>query len=151
MDEFKKNIDTALSEAEKMTGEQVSDVYLGLSGTSIEVVTNTGVVAVLGQEVTEDDVNRTLDMAQNGVDLINKTVLKVIPSVFSVDNDEGTKNPIGMSAKKLEVRAHIFSIGANVLTNIKKGVYDVGVDVADFYPNVLSAGEAVLTRRQKEL
>lgn len=151
MDEFKKNIDDSLSEAEKMTGEQVSAIYLSLSGTHIEVVTNTGIISVPHGEVSTDDVNRVLDMSQNGVDLMNKVVLKVIPESFTLDMESGVKNPVGMSAKKLEVRSHIFCISSNIVSNIKKGIYDVGVDILDIYPNVLAAPEAVLSKRQKEL
>ena len=151
MDEFKKNLDTALSEAEKMTGEQVTSVYLVVSGPVVEMLTNTGIVAIPSQEITEDDINRALDMAQNGVDMTNRTVMKVIPETYTLDHQSGVKNPIGMAAKKLEVKAHIFLVGANVLNNIRKGVLDVGVDIGDVYPGVLTASEAVLTRRQKEL
>lgn len=151
MDEFKKNIDDSLAEAERMTGEQVSAIYLSLSGTNIDVITNTGIISVPHTEVSEDDVNRVLDMSQNGVDLMNKVVLKVIPESFTLDHESGVKNPIGMSAKKLEVRSHIFCVSSNILSNIKKGIYDVGVDILDIYPNILSAPEAVLSKRQKEL
>jgi cell division protein FtsA len=151
MDEFRSNIDASLSEAEKMIGEHVDAVYISLSGISIESVVNSGIVAVSGTEVTDDDVNRALDMSQNGVDLQNRTVLKVVPESFSLDGTTGIKNPVGMGAKKLEVRSHIISISESALTNIKKGISDVGVDIADIFANVLSAPEAVLTRRQREL
>ncbi len=151
MDEFKKNLDESLSEAERMTGEQVTNVSLNLSGSLIETVANVGIVSVLSTEVTDDDVNRALDMAQNGVDLTNRTVLKVIPETFTIDRQEGIKNPVGMAAKKLEVRAHIYSVSTNTLNNIKRAVADVGVGVLDAYPTLVTAGEAVLSRRQKEL
>ncbi len=71
-------------------------------------------------EVTEEDVNRALDMSQNGLDTMNRTILKVVPESFGLDLEIGIKNPVGMSGKKLEVRSHIISIGSNVLANIKK-------------------------------
>jgi cell division protein FtsA len=139
MEEFKSNLDTALAEAEKMTGDQVSHVYVGISGIHIDVAKNTGIVAVHGTEVTEDDMNRALDMSQNGVDLMNRNVLKVIPESFALDLESGIKNPVGMSGKKLEVRSHILSISSNILNNLRKGIYDIGVEILDVYPNVLSA------------
>jgi cell division protein FtsA len=151
MEEFKNNLDTALGEAEKMTGEQVSHVCLGLSGVHIDITRKTGIVAIAGMEVTEEDVNRALDISQSGVDLVNRTILKVIPESFGLDLENGIKNPVGMSGKKLEVRSHIISMSSNILSNIKKGVYDVGVEIMDIFPNILAAGEAVLSRRQKEL
>ena len=151
MEEFKNNLDTALGDAEKMTGEQVSHICLGVSGVHIDITRRSGIVAVAGLEVTEEDVNRALDMSQNGVDLMNRSVLKVIPESFSLDLENGIKNPVGMSGKKLEVRSHIISMSANILSNIKKWVFDVGVDIMDIYPNILGIWEAMLSRRQKEL
>jgi cell division protein FtsA len=59
-------------------------------------------------------------MSQNGIDLMNRSVLKVIPESFALDLENGIKNPVGMSGKKLEVRSHIISMGSNILSNIKK-------------------------------
>jgi cell division ATPase FtsA len=46
-----------------------------------------------------------------------------------------------MSARKLEVTAKIFSVNSNVLNNIRKSVSDVGIEVLDIYPNLLSSPE----------
>jgi cell division protein FtsA len=151
MEEFKANLDTSLGEAEKMTGEQVTHVCLGLSGVHIDIARKTGIVAIGWVEVSDEDISRALDMSQNGVDLMNRSVLKVIPESFGLDLENGIKNPIGMSGKKLEVRSHIITMGTNTLSNIKKGVLDVGVEIMDIYPNILAAGESTLSRRQKEL
>ncbi len=151
MEEFKSNLDIALGDAERMTGDQVSHICLGVSGIHIDITRKSGIVAVAGLDVVEEDVNRALDMSQNGVDLMNRTILKVIPESFALDLENGIKNPVGMSGKKLEVRSHIISIGANTLSNIKKWVLDVGVEIMDTYPNIIACGEAMLSRRQKEL
>ena len=120
MDEFKNNLDTALGDAERMTGDQVSHICLGLSGIHIDITPRGAIVPVAGIEVTEEDMNRSLDMCQNGLDTMNRTVLKVVPESFGLDLESGIKNPVGMSGKKLEVRSHIISIGANTLSNVKK-------------------------------
>jgi len=151
MEEFKNNIDKSLEEAEKMAGQQVSHVYLSLNSSSFEVISNRWVIAVSWEEITQDDVDRVLDMTRSWVEMPNREILKVIPESFSVDVEDGVKNPVWMSARKLEVIARIFSINTNVLNNIRKSVSDVGIEVLDVYPNLLSSPEGVLTRRQKEL
>jgi len=151
MEEFKNNLDTSLEEAEKMAWEQVSHVYLSFNSSSFEVITSRGVIAISWEEITQDDVDRVLDMAKWWVDFPNREVLKVIPETFSVDIEEGVKNPVWMSARKLEATAKIFSMNTNVLNNIRKAVSDVGIEVLDVYPNLLSSPEWVLTKRQKEL
>jgi cell division ATPase FtsA len=56
-----------------------------------------------------------------------------------------------MAARKLEVVSNIFSMNLNVLNNIKKAVSDIGIEIYDIYPNLLSSSEGVLSKRQKEL
>ena len=151
MEEFKKNLDESLTEAENMAGQQFPHVGICLSGTGIQIHHNKGMIAIPTNEVTQDDVNRVLDMAQNGITLTNQTVLKIIPESFSVDLEHHVKSPVGMSAKKLEVNAHIFTIPTASLNNVRKGFKDVGIDVVDVFPSLLTSPEAVLSRRQKEL
>lgn len=151
MSEFKQDLDSSLEEAEKMSGEPISGINLSFNSSSFEVISSKWIIAVSGDEVSADDVERVLDMARNGIDLPNREILKVVPEYFVVDLEEGVKNPIGMSARKLEVVAHIFSMNRNVLGNIRKAVADVGIEIYDIYPNLLTAPEGVLSKRQKEL
>lgn len=151
MEEFKNNLDKSLEEAEKMAWEQVTWAYISFNSSSIEVVKNKWIVAVISWEITNEDVDRALDMSKNWVDLPNREILKVIPEEFIVDFEEWVKNPIWMSARKLEVVSNIFSMNSNVLSNIKKAVLDIWIEIYDIYPNLLSAPESILTKRQKEL
>lgn len=151
MEEFKDNLDKSLEEAEKMAGEQISGAFISLNSSSFEVITNRWIVAVSGDEILSEDVDRALDMAKNGIDMPNKEILKIIPEHFVVDLEEGVKNPVGMAARKLEVIANIFSMNLNILNNIRKAVADVGIEIYDIYPNLLSSPESVLTKRKKEL
>jgi len=151
MEEFKLNLDKSLEEAEKMAGQQVSQVYLSLNSASFEVISNKWVIAISWEEITQEDVDRVLDMTRSWIESPNREILKVIPEFFSVDIEDWVKNPIGMTARKLEVSAKIFSISTNVLNNIRKCVNDIWIEVLDVYPNLLSSPEWVLSRRQKEL
>ena len=151
MEEFKSNLDNSLEEAEKMSWEQVTGVNISFNSSSFEVITSKGVIAVSGDEISGDDIERVLDMAKNGIDMPNREIIKVVPEYFVVDLEEGVKNPVWMSARKLEVVAHIFSMNNNVLGNIRKSVADVGIEIYDIYPNLLAAPEGILTKRQKEL
>lgn len=151
MEEFKSNLDKSLEEAEKMAGEQVHGAFVSFNSSSFEVVDNKGIIAISGEEIETSDIERVLDMAKNGISLPNREVLKVIPDSFTVDLEDGIKSPIGMSARKLEVRANIFSISTNILNNIRKSIEDVGIEVYDVFPNLIAAPEGVLTKRQKEL
>ncbi|MDD5770414.1 MAG: cell division protein FtsA [Candidatus Gracilibacteria bacterium] len=151
MEEFKSNLDKSLEEAEKMAGEQVHGAFISFNSSSFEVDDSKGIIAISGEEIEAGDIERVLDMAKNGRNMPNREILKVIPDNFVVDLEDGIKSPIGMSARKLEAKANIFSISSNILNNIKKSIEDVGIEVYDVFPNLISAPEGVLTKRQKEL
>jgi len=151
MEAFKDDLDKSLLEAEKMSWEQVEAAYISFNSSSFEVIKNKWIVSTVSEEITKEDVDRVLDMAQSWVDMLNKTILKVIPESFSVDFETWIKNPIWMQARKIEVLAHIFTINTNILNNIKKALADVWIEILDIFPNLLTAPESTLNKRQKEL
>ncbi len=151
MEEFKDNLDKSLSQAEKMAWEWISWANISFNSSSFEVFVSKWVTAISWDEITSWDIDRVLDAAKAWVNMPNKDILKVIPEYFIVDLEEGVKNPIWMSARKLEVVAHIFIISTNILNNIKKAVWDVWIEIIDIYPNLINSPEWVLTKRQKEL
>ena len=151
MEEFKNNLDASLEEAERMAWEQVVWAYISFNSSSFEVIKNKWIISISGSEVSEEDIERAIDKARNWVDMPNKEILKVVPECFVVDLEEWIKNPLWMSARKLEVIANIFSMNLNVLSNIKKAISDIWIEIYDIYPNLLSSPEWVLTNRQKEL
>jgi len=141
MEEFKDNLESSLIEAEKMSGEQMVWAFLSFNSSSMDVASNKWIVAISGEEIDYTDIDRALDMARNGVDLPNREVLKVIPDTFTVDVEEGIKSPIWMAGRKLEVKTNIFSISKNIVNNIKKAVSDIGLEIYDIYPNIISSPE----------
>ena len=151
MEEFKSNLDKSLEEAEKMAWEQVSGAFLSFNSSSLEVVNNRWIIAVSWDEITLNDVDRVLDMSKNGVELPNREILKVIPDWFTVDLEDWIKSPVWMKARKLEVKSNIFSINTNIVNNIRKSIEDIWIDVYDIFPNLISAPEWILSKRQKEL
>ena len=151
MEAFKDDLDKSLLEAEKMSWEQINWAYISFNSSSFEVIVNKWITAVHWEEIVPDDVDRVLEMAKSWVDMPNKTILKVIPEYFTVDLEEGVKNPIWMSARKIEVMSHIFIMNSNILNNMKKAIMDVWIEIIDIYPNLLTSPEWVLTKRQKEL
>jgi cell division protein FtsA len=145
MEAFKDDLDKSLLEAEKMAWEQISWAYISFNSSSFDVIVNKWITAVHWEEITEGDVDRVLDMAKSWIDMPNKDILKVIPEYFTVDLEEWVKNPIGMTARKIEVVAHIFTMNSNVLSNMRKAIMDVWIEIIDIFPNILVTPECVLT------
>lgn len=153
VDEVIANISAALEDAERMSGAPIHHVFLGMSGSHVESFDSQGVIAIshAGSEIIEDDINRVLEAAQAVNMPTNRRVLRVIPKSFSIDDQRGIKNPVGMIGVRLEVDAHIITGQATLIKNLEKAVHQSGVDIDDIIPAPLASAEAVLSRRQKEL
>ena len=153
VDEAISNISAALEDAERMSGAPIHHVFIGVNGNHVESFDSKGVIAIshAGSEIIEDDINRVLEAAQAVNMPSNRRILRIIPKSFSIDDQKGIKNPVGMIGVRLEVDAHIITGQATIIQNIEKAVHQSGVDIDDIVPASLGAAEAVLSRRQKEL
>lgn len=153
VEETINSIAASLEDAERMAGEPINHIFLGIGGNHIESMDSKGVIAVANasNEITEDDVDRVLEAAQAVNIPSNRRILRIIPKTFTVDEQRGIKYPVGMTGIRLEVEAHIISGLIPNIKNIEKCVLQAGVDIDDIIPNCLAAPEAVLNKRQKEL
>lgn len=146
-------VSAALERAERMIGAPIEHVWLAISGSHILSQESKGVVAVSRSdgEITEEDVQRAIDASRTVATPINYEILHVLPKSFTVDGQSGIKDPVGMTGVRLEVDAQIIQGVSSQIKNLTRSVYRTGVDIDDLVLGILSAGEAVLTRRQKEL
>ena len=153
VEEAINNITSSLEDAERMAGEPVHHVFLGVTGNHIESFNSKGVIAIAnpGNEISEDDVDRVLEAAQAVSIPNNRRILRIIPKSFIVDEQRGIKYPVGLTGIRLEVEAHIVTGLMPAIKNIEKCVLQAGVDIDDVIPCSLAAPEAVLSKRQKEL
>jgi len=153
VDEAISNISASLEDAERMSGAPIHHVFIAVSGHHVESFDSKGVIAIshAGSEIIEDDINRVLEAAQAVSMPTNRRILRIIPKSFSVDDQKGIKNPVGMIGVRLEVDAHIITGQTTIVKNLEKAVHQAGVDIDDIVPASLASSEAVLSRRQKEL
>ena len=147
------SISKALEKAERMTGIPIEHTYVGVGGTHIISQDSHGVIAVskADGEIKDEDVERVIEAAQAVATPPNYEILHVIPRSFTVDDQKGIKDPIGMSGIRLEVDAQIIQGLTAQIKNITKSVYRTSVDIDDLVLGILSSAEATLTKRQKEL
>lgn len=153
VEEAIRSITSALEDAERMAGEPIHHVFLGMGGHHIESTNSKGVIAIShpSGEIMEDDIDRSLEAAQALSIPNNRRILRIIPKMFSVDEQKGIKYPVGMTGIRLEVDAHIVTGMTPAIKNLEKCVFQAGVDINDIIPNNLSSPEAILNKRQKEL
>ena len=146
-------IKKAVGEAEQMAGVEVGSVYAGLSGGHIRGVNSRGVVAVSGKnkEVGRADLERALEAAR-AINLPpDREIIHVLPQTYVVDDQDGVKEPLGMSGVRLEVEVHIVTAAVTSVQNVIRSVNRAGLTVQDIVLEPLAASEAILSPDEKEL
>ncbi|MFH1598406.1 MAG: cell division protein FtsA [Patescibacteria group bacterium] len=147
------SISKGLEKAERMTGIPIEHAYIGIGGTHVISQDSHGVIAVskADGEIKEEDVERVIEAAQAVATPPNYEILHVIPRSFTVDDQKGIKDPIGMSGIRLEVDAQIIQGLTAQIKNLTKSVYRTSVDIDDLVLGILASAEACISKRQKEL
>src|SRR5213596_3101668 len=96
-------------------------------------------------DVDRGDTVRAIEAAR-AVSIPNtREILHVIPRGYVVDGQEGVRDPIGMSAVRLEVEAHIVTASSSSVTNLTKCVQKAGVEIDELVLTPLATAEVVLT------
>ncbi|RMF19283.1 MAG: cell division protein FtsA [Gammaproteobacteria bacterium] len=144
-------IQRAVEEAELMAGCQIHSVYAGIAGNHIRSMNSHGIVAIRDREVSPADLERVLDAAQAMAIPADQRILHVLPQEYVIDNQEGIKEPLGMSGVRLEAKVHLVTCAVNAYQNIEKCVRRCELMVDDVILEQLASSYAVLTEDEKEL
>jgi len=141
----------AIEEAGLMAGCEVHTVFTSISGGHVKAFNSHGIVAVKNKEVTQRDLERVIDAAKAVAIPMDREVLHVLPQDYIVDDQDGIKDPLGMSGVRLEAKVHIVTGAVTSAQNIIKCCNRTGLNVAEVVLAPLAAAEAVLTDEQREL
>jgi len=146
-----QSIQRAVEEAELMAGCEIHSVYAGIAGSHIKSLNSHGIVAIKDREVTASDVDRVIDAARAVAIPADQRVLHILPQEFVIDQQEGIREPIGMSGVRLEAKVHLVTGSVSAAQNIIKCVRRCGLEVDDIILEQLASSYAVLTEDEKEL
>ena len=146
-----QSIQRAVEEAELMAGHQISKVYAGIAGNHIRSINSHGIVAVRDREVYPQDVERVIDAAQALAIPADQKILHVLPQEYVIDNQEGVREPLGMSGVRLEAKVHLVTCAVNAAQNIEKCIVRCGLEVKDIILEQLASSYSVLTEDEKDL
>ncbi|MBI2357905.1 MAG: cell division protein FtsA [Deltaproteobacteria bacterium] len=145
------SIKRAVEEAELMAGCEINSVFAGIAGGHVKGFNSHGVVAVKNKEVTQRDIDRVIDAAKAVAIPMDREVLHILPQEYIIDDQDGIKEPLGMSGVRLEAKVHIVTGAVTCAQNVIKCCNRTGLNVADIALEPLASAEAVLTPEEKEL
>jgi cell division protein FtsA len=148
-----ESITKALEDAEMMAGVKVSSVFAGIAGDHIRSINSRGVIALSGSgsEISSKDVERVINAARAVALPMDREIIHVLPQEYTVDDQSGIKDPIGMSGVRLEAEVHIVTGAVTSAQNIYRSVKKAGLEVCDLVLQPLASSYALLSPEEEEL
>lgn len=143
-------IQKAVEDAEKMADCKVTAVSAGISGTHIQSLNSTGVVAIREHEVSDMDVDRVIEAAKAVAIAPDQRILHILPQEFIIDEQGGIKEPVGMAGVRLETKVHMVTGSISAAQNIVRCIRHCGLEVADLVLEQLASSYAVLGEDERE-
>jgi len=152
VNEAKESIRASVMAAERVAGYRLESAYVGVTGRHITSVNNRGVVAITRNDmlVRPNDLRRVFQVTRNVKVSSDQRLLHVIPRNYTIDGQQGVKNPVGMHGFRLDLEAHIITAAIASVQNLTKCIRGVGVEIEDLVLEPLASAEAILTDEEKE-
>ena len=141
----------AVGAAQTMAGVEINTVYVGVGGSHVRGQVSDGVAAVAGREVTQADLERVLEGARAIPVDADRMILHALPREYLVDNQDGVRDPIGMSGVRLQVRVNLVTAATSCVQNAIRCVERAQLEVADVVLGSFASSEAVLSEDEKEI
>jgi cell division protein FtsA len=146
-------IRTSVQRAERTSGRRIGSALVGITGSHVQSVSNTGTMTITRPDrlISEEDVERVIETARTTVAIpANREIIHVIARSFTLDGQEGIRNPVGLHGFRLDVEAHIITGAVSSIQNLTKCLDIVGIRVENLVLEPLASAEAVLTEDEKE-
>ena len=131
----------------------VESVMVNISGDKLEVFNNSASVSVgsANEKVTELDKERVEEDVKNVALGNNKSILRVFPREWKLDNEKDIVDPLGLQGIRLELDASIMTCFSGDKEALEKVIKSTGIDIEDIVPTPFADATLLLDNSQKEL
>jgi len=152
IEEAKEAIRQSVRRAELTSNFRVESAYVGVTGRHVTSMNNRGVVSINRNDrmVRPDDLKRVLASAQSVKTTPDRKLIHVIPRSYTVDGQEGVRNPVGMHGYRLDVETHVITAAVTSIQNLVKSIRGANIDIDDLVLEPLASAEAVLRDDEKD-
>lgn len=142
----------AVEEASAQSNVDVKIVNVGIAGQHIKSLQHRGILTrkELNTEIQRKDIDKLIEDMYKLVMPPGEEIIHVLPQEFTVDNEPGIKDPIGMAGVRLEANFHIISGHVSAVKNILKCVGNAGLETQELILEPLASSESVLSEEEKE-
>ena len=144
-------ITRSVKKAESTSGLEITSALVSIAGAHVSSVNSRGSAAVNGKVIEHFDLEHAMEQARAVAIPHDREIIHVIQRGFSLDGQDGIRNPKGMHGYRLEVEAHIITASAATVDNLRQCVGAAGVKIQEFVLNPLASGEVVLTDQERQM
>ncbi len=137
--------------AEQTSGESFETVHVGIAGQHIKSLQHRGMLMRDNphSEIGQRDIDRLIGDMHKLVLPPGDKILHVIPQEYTVDNEQGIIDPIGMSGSRLEANFHIITGQITASNNINRCVERAGMRMANVTLEPIASAASVLYDDEK--
>ncbi|MDA1227500.1 MAG: cell division protein FtsA [SAR202 cluster bacterium Casp-Chloro-G4] len=145
--EAQRAIRESVEEAQKQSGIKINSAFVGITGTHISFENRRDVLDWVGSHgvITDQDISRVPETVANASQQIGRKVLHALPISYSLDGEEGIKDPMGMHSNRLEVETHVVTGSSMAVDRLVRAVESAGVKVDGVVLDSIASSESVLT------
>ena len=144
-------IKKAVEQAQSIQEDKIKSIYVGVAGSHIKSIKSQGIVGIKDKEVKPFDIEKVIESASSVSIPSDQEVLHVLPQEYVIDDQDGIKEPLGMSGVRLEARVHLVTCSNSALRNIEKCVKNCGLSVDGFVLEQLASSYSILSDDEKDL
>lgn len=148
-----RSVRRAVRETQIMVGLKVESATVSFSGTEIHSFVSHGMVSLgkVPRPVATSDIDRVIEAAQSELVVpANMFALHTIPTKYSIDNNKGIDDPLGMTGLRLEMELQTIAVPNTVVQNIVNCVEAAGVNVEGILVKPLASALGSLTQDEME-
>jgi len=152
IDKTVRAISEAVAIAERAAGTEFRIAHVGIAGQHIKSLQHRGLLTRdnLQTEISQSDIDRLVKDMFKLVLPPGDKIIHVLPQEYTVDDEQGIVDPIGMSGVRLEANFHIITGQITATQNIVKCVQRAGLQVANLTLEPIASASSVLSEEEKE-
>jgi len=141
----------ALTIAEKKARRRVKRAYVGVPGVFSKVVCNDGYIAVGKDKVSQHDVERLIDHAEDFYTDTKYTIVTSTPVYFIQDDGHHYIDVIGNRTTELRGRISFVMARTHYIEDITQVLKGLGVEVTAFIPEMLAESLFLVPTEERDM
>jgi cell division protein FtsA len=145
-------IQEAVEQAEKVSQVKINTAYVGIAGHHIKSLQHRGTLNRHNgdDEIKKEELMRLEQEMENLVLQPGLDILHVIPQNYTIDGEEGIRDPEGRIGVRVECNYHIITGETSRAKIIGRAVKNAHLEVADLIVEPVASATAVLSQDEME-